>query len=219
MRSRQLDTLFYACAHLCLLSCVLQSARCQRDSSPLRRTIQWQHDGRLFSILSQGAQYVPPLRRNGNGDGEQQQEQRQQPSPVRPLTVISSDNERHNDPTGSSSVPSHSHGSRWLPIRRAGAPRGRVNGTARTAPGQLPSASPSPPPPRAREDSMVGDDPYNPYKYSEQDNPYYNYYDAYERPSPRQRPGYGTRYFQYGKDSRWYRVLHFHDIDENVYSF
>ncbi|KAF5899957.1 protein-lysine 6-oxidase-like, partial [Clarias magur] len=45
---------------------------------------------------------------------------------------------------------------------------------------------------------MVGDDPYNPYKYSEQESPYYNYYDAYERPSPNQRPGYGTRYFQYG---------------------
>ncbi|XP_053500737.1 protein-lysine 6-oxidase [Ictalurus furcatus] len=190
MRARQLDTIF----HLCLLSCVLQSARCQRDSAPLRRTIQWQHDGRLFSILSQGAQYVPPLRRNGNGDGEQEQQRRQQ-SPVRPLTVISSGHARHNEPSGSS-APSHSHGSRLLPSRRAGAPRGRVNDTARTAPGPVPS--PSPPPPRARADAMVGDDPYNPYKYSEQDNPYYNYYDAYERPRPRQRPGYGTGYFQYG---------------------
>ncbi|XP_017345537.1 protein-lysine 6-oxidase isoform X1 [Ictalurus punctatus] len=190
MRARQLDTIF----HLCLLSCVLQSARCQRDSAPLRRTIQWQHDGRLFSILSQGAQYVPPLRRNGNGDAEQEQQRRQQ-SPVRPLTVISSGHARHNEPSGSS-APSHSHGSRLLPSRRAGAPRGRVNDTARTAPGPVPS--PSPPPPRARADAMVGDDPYNPYKYSEQDNPYYNYYDAYERPRPRQRPGYGTGYFQYG---------------------
>ncbi|XP_058267185.1 protein-lysine 6-oxidase isoform X1 [Hemibagrus wyckioides] len=199
MRARQLHTVFYACAHLCLLSCMLPSARCQRDSAPLRRTIQWKHDGRLFSILSQGAQYVPPLRRNATGDGEQQQqqEQRQQQPPARPLTVISSGHARQNAPSGSSS-PSQLHGSRWLPLRRAGAPRGRVNDTARTATGQVPPASPSPPPPRAREDSMVGDDPYNPYKYSEQDNPYYNYYDAYERPSPRQRPGYGTRYFQYG---------------------
>ncbi|KAI2538568.1 LOX isoform 6, partial [Pan troglodytes] len=39
---------------------------------------------------------------------------------------------------------------------------------------------------------------YNPYKYSD-DNPYYNYYDTYERPRPggRYRPGYGTGYFQY----------------------
>ncbi|XP_029475921.1 protein-lysine 6-oxidase isoform X2 [Rhinatrema bivittatum] len=52
---------------------------------------------------------------------------------------------------------------------------------------------------RPREDEMVGDDPYNPYKYSE-DNPYYNYYDTYERPRPsgRQRPGYGTGYYQNG---------------------
>lgn len=51
-----------------------------------------------------------------------------------------------------------------------------------------------------REDVMVGDDPYNPYKYQD-DNPYYNYYDTYERPrqGSRYRPGYGTGYFQYGK--------------------
>ncbi|RMB97139.1 hypothetical protein DUI87_26423 [Hirundo rustica rustica] len=41
--------------------------------------------------------------------------------------------------------------------------------------------------------------PYNPYKYTD-DNPYYNYYDTYERPRQgnRYRPGYGTGYFQYG---------------------
>uniref|UniRef100_UPI00398F43FC protein-lysine 6-oxidase n=1 Tax=Pristiophorus japonicus TaxID=55135 RepID=UPI00398F43FC len=48
------------------------------------------------------------------------------------------------------------------------------------------------------EDVMVGDDPYNPYKQTD-DNPYYNYYDTYERPRARpRRPGYGTRYFQHG---------------------
>ncbi|XP_053331906.1 protein-lysine 6-oxidase isoform X1 [Clarias gariepinus] len=186
----QVNAVFYACVHLCLFSCVLQSARSQRDSVPLRRTIQWQHDGRLFSILSQGAQYVPPLKRHGNGDGEQQKEQ---PSPVRPLTVISSGHARNTEPSGSPS-----RGSRWLALRRAVTLRGRVNDTARAAPGPVPSPPPSPPPPRTGEDAMVGDDPYNPYKYSEQESPYYNYYDAYERPSPNQRPGYGTRYFQYG---------------------
>ncbi|XP_060693626.1 protein-lysine 6-oxidase-like [Hemiscyllium ocellatum] len=50
----------------------------------------------------------------------------------------------------------------------------------------------------ASADVMVGDDPYNPYK-STDDNPYYNYYDTYERPRVRpRRPGYGTRYFQHG---------------------
>ncbi|XP_078422842.1 protein-lysine 6-oxidase [Cetorhinus maximus] len=48
------------------------------------------------------------------------------------------------------------------------------------------------------EDVMAGDDPYNPYKQTD-DNPYYNYYDTYERPRARpRRPGYGTRYFQHG---------------------
>ncbi|KAF7700840.1 protein-lysine 6-oxidase [Silurus meridionalis] len=193
MRARRLDAVFYACAHLCVLSCVLQGARCQRDAAPLRRTIQWQHDGRLFSILSQGAQYVPPVRRSGNRDVEQQQqqqqqdEQRRQQPPARPLTVISSVDARHSEP-------SHSHASRLLPLIRAGAPRGRRNDTERAAPRPVPSPAPQ----RAREDGMVGDDPYNPYKYSEQENPYYNYYDAYERPRPRQRPGYGTSYFQHG---------------------
>ncbi|XP_072440495.1 protein-lysine 6-oxidase isoform X1 [Chiloscyllium punctatum] len=50
----------------------------------------------------------------------------------------------------------------------------------------------------ANADVMVGDDPYNPYKRTD-DNPYYNYYDTYERPRVRpRRPGYGTRYFQHG---------------------
>ncbi|XP_078252420.1 protein-lysine 6-oxidase [Rhinoraja longicauda] len=48
------------------------------------------------------------------------------------------------------------------------------------------------------EDIMVGDDPYDPYKRTD-DNPYYNYHDTYERPEVRpRRPGYGTRYFQHG---------------------
>jgi hypothetical protein len=48
---------------------------------------------------------------------------------------------------------------------------------------------------------MAGDDPYNPYKTSDSDsdNPYYNYYDVYESPRRRERPGYGTRYHQNGK--------------------
>ncbi|XP_012666946.1 protein-lysine 6-oxidase isoform X3 [Otolemur garnettii] len=67
----------------------------------------------------------------------------------------------------------------------------------RTAPGDGPALSNLRPP--SRVDGMVGDDPYNPYKYTD-DNPYYNYYDTYERPRPgsRYRPGYGTGYFQYG---------------------
>ena len=51
-----------------------------------------------------------------------------------------------------------------------------------------------------REDMMVADDPYDPYKSTDRDNPYYNHYDAYEQPRPRSRAGYGTRYHQYGKN-------------------
>uniref|UniRef100_A0A671RPM9 Lysyl oxidase homolog n=1 Tax=Sinocyclocheilus anshuiensis TaxID=1608454 RepID=A0A671RPM9_9TELE len=52
--------------------------------------------------------------------------------------------------------------------------------------------------PALDDEMMVGDDPYNPYKSNDPDNPFYNYYDAYERPRPAPRPGYGTRYSQYG---------------------
>lgn len=206
MRAPLIDALLYACAHLCFLGCTFPNARCQRGPEsrpagergpaapgPLRRTIQWQHDGRLFSILSQGAQYVPPVRRGGE----------QQPRHQSPVAVVSSglvrDNAApassetgQNSGTGRAPTPSRT-GLRRLPIRRPGAPRSRVNET------ESANVSPSPPPPRAREDGMIGDDPYNPYKYSDPENPYYNYYDAYEQPRPRQRPGYGTRYFQNGK--------------------
>ncbi|KAM5300068.1 protein-lysine 6-oxidase isoform 2-T2 [Ctenodactylus gundi] len=99
-----------------------------------------------------------------------------------------------------------SRGSRYQPQRRrdagAAAPQPRTpvlilrddrTASAGPRPGR---STPRPPSPA---DRMVGDDPYNPYKYTD-DNPYYNYYDTYERPRPggRYRPGYGTGYFQYG---------------------
>ncbi|NXU57911.1 LYOX oxidase, partial [Turnix velox] len=70
------------------------------------------------------------------------------------------------------------------------------NRRSNTGAGSLPPLSSFRP---GREDVMVGDDPYHPFKYTD-DNPYYNYYDTYERPrqGSRYRPGYGTGYFQYG---------------------
>ncbi|XP_069348603.1 protein-lysine 6-oxidase isoform X2 [Eulemur rufifrons] len=85
-------------------------------------------------------------------------------------------------------------GRHWF---QAGARDAGASGAGnRTAP-DVPALSNLRPP--SRVDGMVGDDPYNPYKYTD-DNPYYNYYDTYERPRPgnRYRPGYGTGYFQYG---------------------
>lgn len=53
--------------------------------------------------------------------------------------------------------------------------------------------------PARREDMMVGDDPYNPYKASNY-YPYYNYYNSYYRPRRAHlRHGYGTRYHQHGR--------------------
>ncbi|NXX39383.1 LYOX oxidase, partial [Tricholaema leucomelas] len=85
-------------------------------------------------------------------------------------------------------------------VSRPSAPTSPDSGTdgnrSSTGTGGLPPLSSFRP---GREDVMVGDDPYNPYKYTD-DNPYYNYYDTYERPrqGSRYRPGYGTGYFQYG---------------------
>uniref|UniRef100_A0A5F9CMS4 Lysyl oxidase homolog n=1 Tax=Oryctolagus cuniculus TaxID=9986 RepID=A0A5F9CMS4_RABIT len=86
-------------------------------------------------------------------------------------------------------------GAQYQPQRRRDAGASRAGN--RTAQGEPPALSNLRPP--SHVDRMVGDDPYNPYKYSD-DNPYYNYYDTYERPRPgsRYRPGYGTGYFQYG---------------------
>ncbi|XP_026862315.2 protein-lysine 6-oxidase isoform X1 [Electrophorus electricus] len=221
MGVRLIDAVFYACAHICLLVCMLQSAQSQRqrDSRPanagsaaLRQTIQWQHNGKLFSILSQGSEYQPPLKR----DGDQPQ--------VRPIAIVSNHHAatRVNESAGSSrpglrqgpaGSPSrtiaHRSDLRWLPSGGRERARGslvrrnhtgadpletRVNGTARNT-----NVSPSSPMSVGeREEMMAGDDPYNPYKSSDPDNPYYNYYDTYERPRSRARPGYGTSYFQYG---------------------
>ncbi|XP_064356120.1 protein-lysine 6-oxidase isoform X1 [Dromaius novaehollandiae] len=108
--------------------------------------------------------------------------------------------------------PSGSRGAAASAPRGSGAAAGRSPSSGASRP-SAPTGGPgsnrssagggSPPPLSnfrpGREDVMVGDDPYNPYKYTD-DNPYYNYYDTYERPrqGSRYRPGYGTGYFQYG---------------------
>ncbi|XP_066506983.1 protein-lysine 6-oxidase [Hoplias malabaricus] len=177
MAVRNFGTVLYACAHVCLLSCVLQSARSQREPRPagLRSTVQWHHNGRLFSLLSHGSEYQPPRRRDPAAAAAAAPEK---PEDSRPVAVISRParipQERARGRGGAGGAQrrtvERTNGTDW---------EKRVNNSA-------------------TEDGMVGDDPYNPYKSTDQDNPYYNYYDTYERPSPRERPGYGTRYFQYG---------------------
>uniref|UniRef100_A0A3B3XA98 Lysyl oxidase homolog n=1 Tax=Poecilia mexicana TaxID=48701 RepID=A0A3B3XA98_9TELE len=132
-----------------------------------RQTLQWSHNGKVFSLLSQGSEYVPPKRRGA---------QQQQP-PRSLLTLVRGQEHRE-----------HLH--RERPAGSIGAQGNRTVNDTR-------EVNVSPPLPRAS-DMMVGDDPYDPYKSIDFDNPYYNHYDVYERPRPRSRPGYGTRYHQYG---------------------
>lgn len=206
MGLRALGTPLRASACVYFLVFILQAVQSQRNvgthqrESPraaLRQTLQWSHNGKIFSLLSQGSEYQPPRRRGAP------QEQVQ----ARPLTIIkdASNQQQGQQPPGPrspSDLPpplqrlvrgrEHRRHHHDPPAARPGAHgSGAANGTRE-------KVTLSPPPPR-REDMMVGDDPYDPYKSTDGDNPYYNYYDVYERPRPRQRPGYGTRIHQYGE--------------------
>ena len=202
----------YAYACVCLIIFLLQVAQSQRNPEAqrkseqpgsLRQTLQWSHNGKVFSILSQGSEYQPPRRRGAPQEQvraqpvtiihdahvkqdaqsqpvvqQQQQQQQQQPPRSLPQSLVKLLRGQH-PPHGRSG-----EGEGAQESRRANETQEKV--------------SASPPLPR-REDMMVGDDPYDPYKSIDSDNPYYNYHDVYERPRPRSRPGYGTSYHQYGK--------------------
>ncbi|KAM4709897.1 protein-lysine 6-oxidase isoform 2-T2 [Discoglossus pictus] len=208
--------------------CMLQGS-CQHQRNPTgpnalwRHRVQWQNNGRVFSLMSQGSAYQPARRRQPVASAPQ--------SPV--LLLSSTNNSRISSGAAvnpQSSRPSTVQGGtqqhtgtqqtrgtatrHWFQAERqrnqgqdaAGRQRSRGEdaaqrhqGAAHPSGAQQPQRVNSTGDPRSRLDVMQGDDPYNPYKYSE-DNPYYNYYDAYERPRTpeRRRPGYGTRYFQHG---------------------
>lgn len=167
--------------------------------------IQWENNGQVFSLLSLGSQYQPQRRRDPSATAPGAANSAAQ-QPRTPILLL-----RNNRTAGTRARTAASSGAttgrprpaarHWFQAgysssgaREAGASRA-IN---RTTQAERPALSNLRPP--SRVDGMVGDDPYNPYKYSD-DNPYYNYYDTYERPRPgsRYRPGYGTGYFQYGK--------------------
>ncbi|XP_041667497.1 protein-lysine 6-oxidase [Cheilinus undulatus] len=208
MELRVFGTRLYAYACVCFFVFILQTAQSQREAgtqqrAALRQTLQWSHNGKVFSILSQGSQYQPARRRGAP----------QEQVHARPLTIIRDGDARHPDTSSQSQQQqqpprpaSNPHSPRGLspPLQRL--VRGREHRqhhqerpeeTQKRANETQDKATVSPPVPR-REDMMVGDDPYDPYKSIDSDNPYYNYYDVYERPRPRARPGYGTSYHQYG---------------------
>lgn len=216
----------------CILQVTCQHQRIASGPNPLwRQRVQWQNNGRVYSLLSQGAEYQPSRRSSASSASHN------------PLLLLSS---RNNTSPGSSGRPQPSRSENvqgevrhttassqasdsasrlWFQANRrsqgedaAGRHRSRPESTTerrQTTP-QLSSAQQTQrinatTSNTARLDMMQGDDPYNPYKYNE-DNPYYNYYDTYERPrqSDRQRPGYGTRYHQYGKKKqRLFQIYHF----------
>ncbi|CAJ1069645.1 protein-lysine 6-oxidase-like [Xyrichtys novacula] len=177
MKEFSLDTLLLSFAHLCFLCSFLHRAHAQEaagNEDALRRGLTWQHNGQVFSILSRGAQYRPSLRRRVG-----------LPRRSSPVVVVSSSNS--TVPVASQSSPrvpaSSSTAQLRAMTRQQNQPQQQVSGNnADSAPGR-------------REDTMAGDDPYNPYKASNY-YPYYNYYNSYYRPRPRahHRHGYGTSY-------------------------
>ncbi|NXF37638.1 LYOX oxidase, partial [Nyctibius bracteatus] len=194
-----------------------------------RQRIQWENNGQVYSLLSLGSQYQPPRRRQAaeaagspilllrnNGTlSRGASAAAAQPQPA--AGSRGSSGARHwfqagyQAPSGGRAAAGQrsqgaatpaAAGAARSPSSGPSAPTSPAGGTgtdgdrSSTGAGSLPPLSSF----RAgREDVMVGDDPYNPYKYTD-DNPYYNYYDTYERPrqGSRYRPGYGTGYFQYG---------------------
>lgn len=188
MKELSSDALFLSVAHLCLCLCsFLDEARAQDaagDGDALRRGLTWQHNGQVFSILSRGAQYRPSSRRQTGS-----------PSRGSPVVVVSS--------SGNDTVPAASRAAPRVPASsgtaqlRAMTRHRQQERQERQESGGGGGGGDSAP--VRREDMMVGDDPYNPYKASNY-YPYYNYYNSYYRPRPRtpQRHGYGTSYHQNG---------------------
>ncbi|MBN3310687.1 LYOX oxidase, partial [Amia calva] len=229
MKKGGFSHVIYLCIHLCYLGCILEVVQCQQqqqDTRPghlppagvFRHKIQWENNGQVFSLLSHGAEYQPPRRR----------EQKSNPDPPKPIIINIRDNNQtaeahHSTPSAASAAAQRrpAAGARpglphWL--RAGGTRHGRPTGASSQERRDTPNLDARQPNPQTTaekenrtgdnplplsnfraEDTMAGDDPYNPYK-STDDNPYYNYYDTYERPRGRgrQRPGYGTGYFQNG---------------------
>ncbi|XP_078105961.1 protein-lysine 6-oxidase [Sander vitreus] len=183
MKELSPDALLLSFAHLCFLCSFLDGARAQEaagDDDALRRGLTWQHNGQVFSILSRGSQYQPSGRRQPGS-----------PRRGNPVVLLSS---------GNDTVPAASRGSPRVPVTSGTAQlRAMMRQQPRPQQQQPPSASDGDSAPVRRDDMMVGDDPYDPYKASNY-YPYYNYYNSYYRPRPRAQPrhGYGTSYHQNG---------------------
>lgn len=182
----------------CFICCILQTIIAQSNSGPrvatgrsIRPHLRWENNGRVFSLFSQGSQYVPSgVRARESG-------------PHSPVVVIS-DNNDTSEALSTSSIHAQTQKSPSSPrrplVRTQGFNREATRSISPHGPGQgdretLGDTERST---TAREDTMVGDDPYDPYKSLT--NPYYNFYDAYFRPRPRtpEVESRGTNYVQHG---------------------
>lgn len=159
---------------LCSLLDWAQAQDAEGDTDALHQGLTWQHNGQVFSILSRSSQYRPSRRHTGSSRR------------TNPVIIVSS---------GNDSVPAAPRLSPRVPAASSAL---QLRAMTRQHQ-QLPAGREEDAAPVRREDMMVGDDPYNPYKVSNY-YPYYNYYNSYYRPRPRAhlRHGYGTRYHQYG---------------------
>lgn len=158
-----------------VLILVFSSLGVLSEPSAPRPGLRWRNQGRVYNLLSPGAQYVPGRRR---GDGGARA----------PVVVISGRNETTNERRG---------------VRQGGSPRTDQGAPAepRTESGPA-GAARAPGDTMAADDPY---DPYKPYRNSLYYNPYYgyNHYDSYYTPRyrTRQRPnGYTSRQPQYGKE-------------------
>lgn len=196
MKALSPHTLLLSFAHFCFFCIFLDGARAQEAAGDdaLRRGLTWQHNGQVFSILSRGSQYRPSARRQTDST-----------RPGNTVVVLSSTND---------TVAPASRGSPRVPAA-SGAAQLRAVMRRQQRPHTPPATSDGGSAPVRREDMMVGDDPYNPYKASNY-YPYYNYYDAYYRPRQRSQPrhGYGTSYHQNGRKHTytplWKKCSHHH---------
>lgn len=188
MKKFSLNTLLLSLAHIFFLCSFLDGACAQEtagDNDALRRGLTWQHNGQVFSILSRGSRYRPSVRRHSGS------------SRSNSVVILSA-----NDtlPGASPLPPRVPAASSAVQLRTMARQHQRAQ--------QPPASSDGDGVPVRREDMMVGDDPYNPYKASNY-YPYYNYYNSYYRPRHRthHRHGYGTSYHQYGTKQNLIPVL------------
>ncbi|XP_073480782.1 protein-lysine 6-oxidase isoform X3 [Aquarana catesbeiana] len=218
----QLAVYFY-----CSLQGSCQSYRSQSSHSAFwKHRVQWQNSGRVYSLLSQGSEYQPPRRRESVESTPSRSllllsaRNHSSTSLSKPGSPQSS-NPGNNQTSGLERTNPQrlrdSSGQLSFGASRSRSRAGDATGQQRTREDAIRARHQSTPHPSNRQQPQIvnatavnnirqevtqglqGDDPYNPYKYSE-DNRYQNQFDTYERrrESLRRRPGYGMRYFQYG---------------------